>query len=206
MLFVIKNAPSPPGPFVQNINAFLHKEPIASIAYAIYWTYVFMIATPCVIIFLQVQLAANLLLWLTGQTGTDTCSPRKVVDKELAIVITGCDTGFGREIAFRAAHEGFVVFAACLQRKSLKKFDQEPSIHPLVMDVTNDISVANAVGQFTNWLGEVDSDEKSEAKQDAKRPTRVLHAVINNAGIGFLGEVDWLDISVFEKNMEGKIL
>lgn len=198
MLFFLKYAPGPPGPLLQNVNQFLHTEPIASIVYALYWIIFFIIATPLVTAFLSIQLVVQLVLWLTGNTGADACNPKKwAEEKEMAVFVTGCDTGFGTEIAFRAAHEGFVVFAACLKEESKKQFDLEPRIHPLVMDVTKDDSVAAAVKEFTMWV----NNEESPKKGEGLAP-RVLHAVINNAGIGVGGEVDWLDMSMFHNVME----
>lgn len=34
--------------------------------------------------------------------------------QDRAILITGCDTGFGRELAKKCAKNGFLVFAGCL--------------------------------------------------------------------------------------------
>ncbi|KIH46717.1 hypothetical protein ANCDUO_23228 [Ancylostoma duodenale] len=34
-----------------------------------------------------------------------------------AVLITGCDSGFGRELALRCIAKGFTVFAGCLTEK-----------------------------------------------------------------------------------------
>ncbi|ETN83704.1 hypothetical protein NECAME_07246 [Necator americanus] len=37
-----------------------------------------------------------------------------------AVLITGCDSGFGRELVFRCIDKGFTVFAGCLTEKIYK--------------------------------------------------------------------------------------
>jgi hypothetical protein len=216
MLFLMKNIPGPPGPFLQKLNASLHKEPIASIAYALYWSAFFLIVAPLAGIFLQIQLLVNLGLWISGKNNVKAYHPKEVPDMELAVVVTGCDTGFGKEIATLAAKEGFVVFAGCLKVESLKQFNNITRVHPFLLDVTSDKSAARAVQELEGWLYEGDDEaaklahhvhfrpsDEGYSKRKSKRK-RVLHALINNAGIGNGGEVDWLEMSTFQKMMDGK--
>jgi hypothetical protein len=216
MLFVMKNMPGPPGLIMQKLNALLHKEPIASIAYGLFWSTFFLLVAPLAVIFLLIQLLVNLGLWISRKNNAGAYHPREVPDMELAVVVTGCDTGFGKEIASVAAKDGFIVFAGCLKVESLKTFNDEPRIHPFLLDVTSDQSTARAVREFEGWLYEHDDDtDKSKyvhfrrnsddgySKRKLKRK-RVLHAVINNAGIGAGGEVDWIELSTFQKSMDGK--
>jgi hypothetical protein len=216
MLFLMKNMPGPPGPFMQKLNASLHKEPIASIAYGLYWSTFFLLVAPLAWIFLQIQLLVNLGLWISGKNNVRSYHPKELPDMELAVVVTGCDTGFGREIASVVAKEGFVVFAGCLKAESLKQFYDVTRIHPFLLDVTSDKSAARAVQKFEGWLHEDDDDTDKLAHHVHFRPSddgysklkskrkRVLHALINNAGIGTGGEVDWLELSTFQKHMDGK--
>jgi hypothetical protein len=212
----MKNMPGPPGLILQKINALLHKEPFASIAYCLFWSTFFLLVAPLAVIFLLIQLLVNLGLWISSKNYVRAYLPREVPDMELAVVVTGCDTGFGKEIASIAAKEGFMVFAGCLKVESLKTFNDEPRIHPLLMDVTSDQSIARAVRDIEGWLHEHD-DDKDKSKYVHFRPSddgysrrrsmkrkRVLHALINNAGIGVGGELDWLELSAFQKSMDGK--
>jgi hypothetical protein len=216
MLFLMKNMPGPPGLFMQKLNALLHKEPMASIAYGLYWSTFFLLVTPLAVIFLLIQLLVNLGLWFFGKNNVRAYHPKEVPDMELAVVVTGCDTGFGKEIASVAAKEGFVVFAGCLKAESLRQFNDTTRIHPFLLDVTSDKSAARAVKEFEGWLHEDDEDTGTSkhhvhfrpsndgyAKRKSKRK-RVLHALINNAGVGTGGEVDWLEMSAFQKDMDGK--
>jgi hypothetical protein len=42
---------------------------------------------------------------------------KKVAPHGKAVLITGCDTGFGNELMKRLDKEGFVVFACCLTQQ-----------------------------------------------------------------------------------------
>lgn len=48
---------------IQKVNAILHQEPIASIFHALYWTTVFIIGFPIVIVFLAIQCIVNVVFW-----------------------------------------------------------------------------------------------------------------------------------------------
>ena len=41
------------------------------------------------------------------------------------VLITGCDTGFGRILAVRLAKKGFKVYAACLSDKGMEEIREE---------------------------------------------------------------------------------
>ncbi|CAJ0592457.1 unnamed protein product [Cylicocyclus nassatus] len=89
-----------------------------------------------------------------------------------AVFITGCDSGFGRDLAIRCAEKGMPVFAGCLFEKSISEY-QELSrnfripIDAFIVDVTKDDSVTNA----KRYL-------EYKTKQYGG-----LHGVVNNAGI-----------------------
>lgn len=135
-------------------------------------------------------------MWSTGRDSVndDYYNPIKMkqqCQKEMAVFITGCDSGFGKEVAIVAAQEGFVVFAACLQESSLLQFKfLSGKVIALRMDVTKDDHIEKAVQNVKNWISE-------------SHETRLLHALINNAGIGGgVGVADCLTISSFEKVMD----
>jgi len=109
----------------------------------------------------------------------------------LAIFITGCDVGLGRAYAFDLAKRGFVVFAGCLRENSLRQFDDASSIHPVKLDVTKDEDPIQAAKIVSQWLND-----------DSQTKPRHLHAIINNAGIGCSGPIDWTPLSDFENVME----
>ena len=204
----ILSSGGPPGPQLQKINALLHEEPYQTIAYAVYWSCFLMIFPPVagiamMWIFLFEILryycftSPKLPLWLQSSR-CSRIEPKKLLASsspvELAVLITGCDTGFGKELAIRLASQlGFTVFAGCYGKESCKEasFVDEPFIIPIHMDVTNQKHVDSAYEEVTKWLG--------------LKKQRYFHALINNAGIGKMGYIDWCKMSDYEICMEGKL-
>lgn len=97
--------------------------------------------------------------------------------KEQVVLITGTSSGFGRLIAETLAHKRFHVFATMRNRKTrnagaareLEQLAERESLnlHVLELDVTQDASVEEAVGEVTVKSGRID-------------------AVVNNAGYGIM--------------------
>jgi NAD(P)-dependent dehydrogenase (short-subunit alcohol dehydrogenase family) len=113
-----------------------------------------------------------------------------------AVLITGCDSGFGHELAKRLDTLGVTVFAGCLfpgdsGGKDLKSACSN-RLHVLHLDVTREEHVRNAVRYVKNSLG-----------------NKTLWAVVNNAGIFKLGFMEWMDTEtvkkVFEVNAIGPV-
>jgi NAD(P)-dependent dehydrogenase (short-subunit alcohol dehydrogenase family) len=196
----------PPGPELQKLNALLHQEPYSSIAYCVYWSVVLLVGAP---------LAGISLMWMFCYEMSRQyvwkrrrIEPKKknnnntVASSLLAVVVTGCDSGFGKELVFRLAAEGFVVFAGCLEEESTKAFASagEPLIQPLLLDVTSDNDVQEASQTVQKWLsgGGTDPNNKNNVK-------RYLHAVVNNAGVAKCGYIDWTKLSDYEFCMEGEV-
>ncbi|XP_073683686.1 D-beta-hydroxybutyrate dehydrogenase, mitochondrial [Garra rufa] len=103
-----------------------------------------------------------------------------------AVLITGCDSGFGHHLAKKLDRMGFTVFAGCLcpegpGAQSLVKEGSE-RMKVLQLDVTkdDDISLAKDLVQ-------------------ANLPEKGLYAVVNNAGISDWGEIEWSTAKDFLK-------
>ncbi|XP_070382992.1 retinol dehydrogenase 5-like isoform X2 [Dermacentor albipictus] len=115
-----------------------------------------------------------------------------VSNKGKAVLITGCDTGFGHLLADRLAKDGFLVFAGCLDASGTgaKLLREESNIRVLQMDVTKQEDIDAAV-------------ESVEKALDNK----VLYAVVCNAGVGSIGYISLQPLSrvrqVFEVNTFG---
>jgi len=112
-------------------------------------------------------------------------------NEELAVFVTGCDRGFGQSITLDLSQKGFHVFAGCLSKEGLAQYKDMPSVTAVKLDVTKDVDPMNALKIVSGWLG----------KSTSKNP-RFLHAVINNAGVGSNGPIDWTAVSDFENVME----
>lgn len=174
------------------MNALLHQEPIASLAYAVFWISLLTVATPVASIFLMIQAVYNISLWALGWDGENKFDPSKHEEREFGVVITGCDSGFGKELALLASRAGFVVFAGCLSEASFEQF-KGTQIVPMVMDVTKDTDVNDSVERVRKWI----------AGATPGRP-RVLHALCNNAGMNVAGFVDWNELTATQKIMDGR--
>jgi 3-hydroxybutyrate dehydrogenase len=108
--------------------------------------------------------------------------------KGRGVVITGCDTGFGHQLAKRLHGFEFTVFACCLNDSSdgaltLKKLGAETGrLHVIKMDVTNQKEVDAARDYVERNLPELG-----------------LWGVVNNAGFAYVGYIEWLPVENYEK-------
>ncbi|XP_050388744.2 retinol dehydrogenase 7 [Patella vulgata] len=99
---------------------------------------------------------------------------------EKYVLVTGCDTGFGKLLAKRLDGLGFHVIAACLKQDAaaeLKKTSSE-LLQTLQLDVTSEDDIKSALTKVKSILP----------------PNKGLWAVVNNAGIvGAVGPVECLN-------------
>ncbi|GAX28911.1 17beta-estradiol 17-dehydrogenase / 3alpha(17beta)-hydroxysteroid dehydrogenase (NAD+) [Fistulifera solaris] len=182
----------PPGAFLQEINSLIHQEPFESILYCVYWSVVIGVCSPIAILLLQLRLLFRLLGWILDSVRKySACDPKGHPTRESAVVITGCDTGFGRDVALRAAEAGYIVFAGCLKEESVTERNQlSNNIKAFTMNVTNDEHVEKAAQMVSRWLDETTTQQ------------RILHALINMAGVGFCGNVDFMPLNLFQTSMD----
>ncbi|XP_040888737.1 D-beta-hydroxybutyrate dehydrogenase, mitochondrial [Toxotes jaculatrix] len=106
-----------------------------------------------------------------------------------AVLITGCDSGFGHQLAQCLDHKGFVVFAGCLSpegagAQSLAR-QSSSNLKILKLDVTSDEEVQQAKKTVQDNL-----------------PEKGLWAVVNNAGISDWAEIEWSTIEDFRKMVD----
>jgi len=200
-----------PGPALQRINAILHSEPLASVVYSLYWSCILCLVVPFSAIALLPLCIYRILAswWFLDWNGAKAYDPAAWKQPnditELAVVVTGCDSGFGKELALWAAEAGYVVFAGCLKKESFAQFDvmvgssggeHSGKVIPLVLDVTDNKNVDDAAAAVSKWLADT-----AETEGDGKQH-RILHGLVNNAGIMILGLFDWLDVSDYQKVMD----
>ena len=91
-------------------------------------------------------------------------------------LISGCSTGFGRELAKQALALGYKVAVAARKLEDIEDIvSAYPNTSiPVTLDVTKADDIANAVKQVTEIFGRVD-------------------VLVNNAGIGYFGSVEESD-------------
>jgi hypothetical protein len=220
---------APPGPLIQTINRFLHSNQLChTLITNAYWTVVLGIGTPIVILYLTSHSIYTILWTLCGLRApvyefpipswpkrryTIETVPR-LPSTQYAILVTGCDSGFGRDIAIQAAMAGFVVFAGCLHENTLDELRPHMTswaarIHPLLLDVTNQQHVDDAAQAIRNWLqhhDQVSVEDSGTVPSGSEGKQRLFHALVNNAGIGTVGELEWLNIDDYQRNLDGMFL
>jgi hypothetical protein len=156
------------------------------------------------------------LLYQANASSSSSSSSSSSPSVEIGIVITGCDTGFGKELALFCANElGYTVFAGCLHpqiswpqhqpsnnKAACQSFTQHGAVVPIAMDVTDAKQVSNVVRSVQQWISDVGPAAINTAKNlehttatNVLQPQRrrILHALINNAGVGRGSLIDWND-------------
>mmetsp|Transcript_17849 Transcript_17849/g.46766 ORF Transcript_17849/g.46766 Transcript_17849/m.46766 type:complete len:180 (+) Transcript_17849:123-662(+) len=170
------------------INAAVHTPWGHWVSHHVFWIITSAFVKPVLsTIFLVVSALHGLVLLLLGE-GRVPMTGRK----NMAVVVTGCDTGFGAALAPALAADGYTVFACCLKKDSMDAVRASPSfasvcLIPVLTNVTDDGSVGSTVETVTAWL-----------KGDKDRR---LHAIVNNAGVGRGGPCDMLEMKDYHIDM-----
>ncbi|CAD5233721.1 unnamed protein product [Bursaphelenchus xylophilus] len=121
--------------------------------------------------------------------------------KGRTVFITGCDYGFGHDLALKCLQNGMTVLAGCFSDEGATKLRAEAAgiggksagsqssptgkLHTIRVDVTSDESVENASKEATALL-------KGNG----------LDALVNNAGIAAIGLVDWITVKDYQKVLD----
>lgn len=119
---------------------------------------------------------------------------RQISSEGKAVLIAGCDTGFGHALVYRLHRDGFLVFAGCLDSRGpgANELRKLANVRVLQLDITDEDQVEDALKKIKQQLG-----------------TTVLWAVVANAGIASTGLLEWLTMSsirkVFEVNVFGTL-
>ncbi|XP_060565054.1 D-beta-hydroxybutyrate dehydrogenase, mitochondrial-like [Ruditapes philippinarum] len=108
--------------------------------------------------------------------------------KHQGVFITGCDTGFGHDLARRLDSLQFTVFAGCLHPEGdgAKKLKSASSkrLHVVPLDVGSDESVQEAHDYVVKHL-----------------PNSGMWAIVSNAGFNVMGDVELCTIDLYKKAM-----
>lgn len=96
-----------------------------------------------------------------------------MINKENVWFITGCSTGFGREIAKKVIAAGYKVAVTARNKSKIKDLivNNEENALALILDVTDKSQVREAVKQTVEKFGRID-------------------ILVNNAGIGYFSSVE----------------
>ncbi|KAF4731165.1 Dehydrogenase, partial [Perkinsus olseni] len=109
--------------------------------------------------------------------------------------ITGCDSGFGRDLVSRLYEKGHQVFAGCLLKQSIDDIGKEfppgqgkGRVVAILLDVTDEASV-------------------HKAAETIKGLTDRLDGLVNNAGILIdAGPAEWSSTALFRKMLEVNVI
>ncbi|XP_044044385.1 D-beta-hydroxybutyrate dehydrogenase, mitochondrial [Siniperca chuatsi] len=134
-----------------------------------------------------IVLISAMLLFVLAKLVSHHCRSHVQDGSGYAVLITGCDSGFGHQLARCLDHKGFVVFAGCLSpegagAQSLAR-QSSSNLKILKLDVTSDEEVQLAKKMVQENL-----------------PKKGLWAIVNNAGISDWAEIEWSTVEDF-RNM-----
>jgi hypothetical protein len=115
-----------------------------------------------------------------------TDRPLNLQPKNLIIVITGCDSGFGEMLSVRFSQLGFKVISGCLTDDGVKKLSSL-----VTKAVPCDVTKENDIQNLVQTVEQVSNDTGAK-----------IWAVVNNAGIADGGALDWTELTIWRKVME----
>lgn len=113
-------------------------------------------------------------------------SRRFLSPKGKSVLITGCDTGFGHELAIHLHKKGVKVFAGCLTANGAEVLASKATgICAILLDVTKSDQIAEALETVERNLGD-----------------SVFWGLVNNAGIAIPGPLQWQTMADYRRVMD----
>ena len=112
-----------------------------------------------------------------------------------SVLITGCSSGIGRTTALYLAQNGFTVFASVRKEKDRQELLQlhEPNLIPVCpLDLTRLEDIPPVVATIQAEL--------------QRRGQAGLYALINNAGGGGVAPIELMDLDVFHKELQTRLV
>jgi len=183
-----------PGPVEETLNRLVHLPAIApaadllaGLASVLLYVAFLPLTVACLVARAGYRYARQALPGLFGG------APGSAHTAQEAIVVTGCDSGFGYAAALDLAQRGYTVFALCFAEQSSQQLEAAAKKHDnlvrVICDVTRDADVEAAAAAVDRWLSAPGSEPGA---------ARRLLALVNNAGRGTPGLVDLLPLSEYE--------
>ena len=160
------------------LNDLVHRPVWEDLFYTLYW------ALHCL---LGPLYAISLLVLLARDAMVGMLVPQLEDARGRAVLITGCDSGFGHELALNLYELGWTVYAGCLREESVRTLLEKADgagMRAVQMDVTKEQDVDRVV------------------KQIAAENPNGLSVLVNNAGVGTGGLVDWMSMAEYRAIME----
>jgi NAD(P)-dependent dehydrogenase (short-subunit alcohol dehydrogenase family) len=169
-------------------NDLLHAEPVSIVADCVFWLVILLVGFPLAAVVVFIRMIWQVISFFAGRK--NIIDPKQTNKQDLAVFITGCDSGFGRELVAPLTARGFTVFCGCLHTSSFQHFKDDSLAIPIQIDVTSDKSVADAYKFVSTWLA------------GGSKRKRYFHALVNNAGVFRMGLIDWAKMNDFKATMD----
>ncbi len=172
----------------QFLNDNYHTPVGTYLLYHGWWFFISIIKLPVSIIFLFVSAIYGFIDLVLGSRPLEHQKRRFHL-----VVVTGCDSGFGRDLAISLTHDGFEVVAGCMNEMSLSDLEalgSDRRLHAVHLDVTDDDSVRKFEASVSDLL--------------QRTPGLAMFSLVNNAGVGQGGLVDWCSLDSYKWMMEVK--
>eukprot|EP00965_Chrysotila_dentata_P192789 6175376-Pleurochrysis_carterae.AAC.3 len=186
---LLRSTGNPPGRLLNEINKRLHHGVLQHLFDAAFWP------AACVLAGLLAPFVMLYKLFCFVQAAISSLEPELPAHtrSQLAIVVSGCDSGFGWAVAMELWSRGYTVIAGCFSENGIQRLNAATTSSALRMlciplDVTSDGSLKSAAANVQAWLN------------DSKAGKRRLLSVVCNAGVGTGGPADWLQMSDFERD------
>jgi len=143
----------------------------------------------------------QLLLIISIITGVVAWLLRSLLCKALqnpddkVVLVTGCDTGIGHELARHLESLGFTVFACCLDTSSEGAQRLRVAAGPRLTLVNMDVRSEEHVRHAIHFV-----------RENMPKGEEGLYALINNAGVCVCGEFDWQTMGQIANQVDVNLL
>ena len=110
------------------INELFHEEPYSFLFHGLFWSIGLICICPIIGLIYSFMILLEIMNHYFKEKRNlidlnERINILNVKKAELAVYITGCDSGFGKDVALCLAEKGFQVFAGCLTDDGMKQFE-----------------------------------------------------------------------------------
>lgn len=117
---------------------------------------------------------------------------KRETPEDKVILVTGCDSGFGKLVAQKAVEAGFTVVAACYRDEGAAALE-------------NEVTIAEK-DRLTTVVADLTTNEGcqvvAQAAKIASDSMGGLYALVNNAGICIPARIDWANPQTYEDTLK----